>query len=154
MLFINHFLCLILFLSSFDFNPKKDVSVLKNSIINSFKKHESEKYLGYKSYKFEITDEGFIRYRRVLANNKSEYYSVKIDKFLEVKYHGTEKSGWLFLNCEPSSVIFQTYRDPAGNVDSMTNEIVFPLNSISVDDLNLLKDNFQSLKTDFSNTQY
>jgi len=128
--------------------------VWRNDIINSFKKHESEKYLGYKSYNLEITDEGFIRYRRVFANNKSEYYSVKIDKFLGIKYHGTEKNGWLLMNCEPSSVIFQTYGDPYGDVDSMTNEIVFPLNNISVEDLNLLKNNFQALKSNFANTQH
>lgn len=153
MRFTNLFILLLCLLPFYSFRYKKDISLIRDDILSSFKKHESEKYLGCKSYKLEITDEGFIRYRRTLANNKSEYYSVKINRFLEVKYHGTEKNGWLLVNFEPSSVIYQTYRDPAGNVDSMANEIALPLNNISVDNLNVLRNNFQSLKNNFANTQ-
>lgn len=133
----------------FDTLSKEDVVVLQDKIQNSFKKYESEKYMGHKSYKFEITNEGFIRYKKVLANNKSEFYSVKADKLSEINYQGTEKSGWLLISCEPSSVIYQTYRDPSGNLDSMVNEIVFPISNIPVEDLNELKYNFESLKKCF-----
>lgn len=146
-------LVLILLFPFFGFKSEEDVTVLRNNIINSFKKYESEKYLGCKNYKLEITDEGFIRYRRVLANNKSEYYSVRIERLHEIKYQGTEKSGWLSMSCAPASVIFQTYRDPAGDVDSMANEIVFPLNNISVEELNFFKNNFESLKEKIINTR-
>ena len=126
--------------------PKDNISLWREEIITSFKKHESEKYLEYKSYKLEITDQGFIRYRRVLANNKTEYFSVKADKFLTLNYQGTERSGLLSMSCEPSSVIFQTYKDPSGDVDSMTSEIVFPLNNITAEELNQLQYNFEYLK--------
>lgn len=146
--FFNPLLLIVLWFAVFD-RSKDDISLWRDEIIGAFKKHESEKYLGYKSYKLEITDQGFIRYRRVLANNKTEYFSVRIDKFLALNYQGTEKSGWLLLGCEPSSVIFQTYKDPLGDVDSMTNEIVFPLNDISAEELNQLKNNFENLKNNF-----
>jgi hypothetical protein len=146
--FINPLLFIVLWFAVFD-DPKDDVSLWREKIISTFKKHEAEKYLGYKSYKLEITDQGFVRYIRILANNKREYFSVRIDKFLELDYQGTEKSGWLLLGCEPSSVIFQTYKDPLGDVDSMTNEIVFPLNHISAEELNQLKNNFEDLKNNF-----
>lgn len=133
----------------FDKAAKEDVLLLQDKIHNSFKKYESEKYMGYKSYKFEITNEGFIRYKKVFVNNKSEFYSVKVNRLSEIKYQGTETNGWFLISCEPSSVIFQTYQDPSGNLDSMINEIVFPVNNISVEELNELKYNFESLKKYF-----
>lgn len=123
--------------------------MLQDKIQDSFKKYESEKYMGYKSYKFEVTKEGFIRYRKVFPNNKSEFYSVKVNKLAEIKYQGTEKSGWIFMSCEPSSVIFQTYNDPSGNLDSMVNEIAFPVSNISVEEINKWNNNFESLKKYF-----
>ncbi len=139
----------LIFFLSYISEDRNDTSLVRNEIISSFKKYESEKYLGYKSSKLEITDDGFIRYKKVLANNKSEYYSVRLEKLLEINYLGTEKTGWLLISCEPSSVIFQTYSDPSGDVDSMTHVISFPLSNVSVADLNLIRNNFQVLKNNF-----
>ena len=92
-----------------------------------------------------------MRYKKILVNNKTEYYSLRIEKVQKLNYYGNEKSGWLSVIYEPSSVIFQTYRDPAGDVDSMTNEINFPLKGISEDELNLLNKNFDFLRENSKN---
>lgn len=123
-----------------------DIPVLKHNILEIYNKYGAEKYLERKSYELDINESGFIRYKRVWKNNKSEYFSVKIDKVKDINFFGNEKGGWLSLACEPETVIYQTHRDPAGNVDSMTNEISFPLSAISEEELNLFAENFKSLR--------
>lgn len=124
----------------------KDVSELKGNLMEVYSKCEAEKFLDRKSYALEINENGFLRYRRVWKNNKSEYFSVKIEKVKTIDFYGSEKGGWLIFTCAPESVIYQTYRDPAGNIDSMTNEISFPVSSISMEELNRFTENFKSIQ--------
>lgn len=139
----------MLFLSFFDSSSKEQMIASQNRIEHSYKMYGAEKYLGYKNCKLEITKEGFLRYHKVFKNNKTEFYSVKLDKVEGFNYSGTERSGWFIVNCVSSSVICQTFKDPAGNIDSMSNEIVFPLNNMSVDEINDLKTNFEFVKNYF-----
>ncbi len=123
-----------------------EVSAIKKQLMETYQKHEAEKHMGLKSYSLEITDNGFLRYKKTQNNNKSELYSVKLNKVKDVDFYGTEQSGWFLFQCEPEAVIYQSRRDPKGNIDSMANEICFPLSGISVEELNLFKENFNKLK--------
>lgn len=147
-------LCLYFFFIFFPFiNPSEaDLLILRKGIIEIYNKHEAEKLMGCKSYTFNITEDGFVRYKRILKNNKTEYYSVKINKVQHVNYLGNNKGGWIILVCEPSSVIYQTYRDPAGDIDSMVKDISFPFQSVSAEELTRLEENFKKMKTSYSNT--
>ena len=126
-------------------------NLYRKQIEDVLKKYDANKFVGSKSSSLEVNDKGFLRYNKILVSNKTEYYSVRIEKVQKLNYYGNEKTGWLSVICEPSSVIFQTYRDPAGDVDSMTNEINFPLKGISEDELNLLNKNFDFLRENSKN---
>ncbi|KHJ38965.1 hypothetical protein PBAC_08290 [Pedobacter glucosidilyticus] len=123
----------------------------RKQIEELLKKYDADQLLGTKSFTLEVNNNGFLRYKRILASNKTEYYSVKIEKVQKLNYYGNEKSGWLSVVCEPSSVIFQSYKDPSGDVDSMANEINFPLKGISEDELNSLHKSFDVLRENTKN---
>lgn len=117
----------------------------KNQVINQYQLHNAEQELGTKKTSFEISEHGFIRYRKDL-NNRSEYYSVKLSEFKDLVYLGDEKAGWLILKFVDEAVIFQTYNDKSGNVDEMLNEIKIPLKNISINDINTLSGAMHTLK--------
>jgi hypothetical protein len=145
-------LFIIAFLFSFfNINEAKDLSVLRKDVIDFYQKYEGEKILGNKSSSLEITTDGFFRYKRVLKSNKTEYYSVKMEKLLNVYFYGSEKGGWLTFKCVDESVIFQSYNDPKGNIDSMGNEISFPLKSIPVENLNYFENNIKVINELYKN---
>ncbi len=119
----------------------------KKSIINHYQQYQAEKDFGVKKTSFEISDNGFVRYKRTTTENKTEYYSVKLDKIQEVIYLGNEKTGWLILKCMESSIIFQTYQDANGNIDEMVNEIKIPIKNIDVVELNKWVNDINILKS-------
>ena|SRR6476661_7429807 len=139
-----------IFLSFFNL-AADDLITIKNNILNVYHQHEAEKLVGTKSTNIDITKDGFLRYKRILNNNKTEYFSVKLNKINTLTYLGTERGGWVLLKCETSSVIYQTYKDPAGDVDSMMNELPIPFKSVTPEDLTILEDNFRKLKTSTEN---
>lgn len=110
----------------------------KKVVIDQYNSHNAERDLGCKATNFEISETGFIRYRKTGMDNKSEYYSVKLNEFKEAKYLGDEQKGWLLLKFTDEAVIYQTYNDKAGNIDEMLAEIKIPLKNINVDELNQL----------------
>lgn len=124
-------------------------SEAKNEIVAQYKLHNAEQDLGVKSTSFEISDNGFIRYRKVDPDNKSEYYSVKLDQLKDVSYLGDEKAGWLVLKFAEETVIYQTYNDKTGNVDEMLTEIKIPLKNIEVNSVNSLYKAIETLKQNF-----
>ncbi|WP_017257839.1 hypothetical protein [Pedobacter arcticus] len=118
----------------------------KDQIVNQYKLHNAEKDLGIKTTNLEISENGFIRYRKTDSNNRSEYYSVKLSELKDACYLGDEKAGWLLLKFTAEAVIYQTYNDKAGNVDEMLAEISIPLKNINVDDINSLCSAINTLK--------
>lgn len=118
----------------------------KTQIVNQYKRYNAERDLGIKTTTFDISETGFIRYRKTDAANKSEYFSVKLSEFTDANYLGDEKSGWLLLKFTKEAVIYQTYNDKAGNVDEMLAEIKIPLKNIDVDDINSFCNAMNSLK--------
>jgi len=139
----------ILFFLLYGFVPKQEeltFTAAKSRILAQYKTYNAEKDFGAKTTSFEISDNGFIRYRRTAPDNKSEYYSVKLDKFKDASYLGDEKAGWLLLEFTDEAVIYQTYNDKTGNVDEMLTEIKIPLKNIDVNDINSLYDAMKALK--------
>lgn len=118
----------------------------KKVVIEQYNHHNAERDLGSKATQFEISETGFIRYRKTDVNNKSEYFSVKLTEFKGLKYLGDEQNGWLLLNFNDESVIYQTYNDKTGNVDEMLSEIKIPLKDVNIDELNQLDKAMNKLK--------
>lgn len=130
--------------SSFDSSRK--------NFLETYQQYQAEKEQGIKKFNLDITNSGFIRYKRILLNNKSEYFAVGLDKIQDVNYLGDELAGWLVFKCENESVIYQTYNDKKGNVDEMTNEIRLPVKIIKIENINNWVRNFKEMKTGFINT--
>lgn len=150
-LFVNSF-----FLIGLSFFFKLDESNFEDNrknFIENYQSYQAEKDLGMKAYTFDISNNGFIRYRRTATNNKMEYFSVRLDKVLQINYLGNESAGWIVLKCEKESVIYQTYRDAKGDVDNMVDEIKFPVKAIEVQKINNWDFQFNKLKIAFLNTQ-
>ena len=102
-----------------------------------------------KAFTFDITNNGFIRYKQAAANNIMEYFSVRLDKVLSLNYLCREIEGWIVLKCEKESVIFQTYRDINGNVDLMIDELKFPFEAVELPKINQWDFNFCKMKQCF-----
>lgn len=122
----------------------------KSEVIQQYKLHNADIDLGVKTTNFEISENGFIRYRKTDSNNKAEYYSVKLNEFEDISYLGDETAGWLLLKFTKEAVIYQTYNDKAGNIDEMLTEIKIPLKNIRVDEINSLRKAMNTLKKGFS----
>lgn len=130
----------------FSLENQNEADLARRNIIDHYQKYQAEQELGVKTFSFDVTANGFVRYKRVLKNNKTEYYSVKTDKITDVSYLGTEVSGWLVINCEKESVIFQTYHDQNGDTDEMINQIKIPIKQINIDSINSWSNDFKLLK--------
>lgn len=139
---------MIVFALACVFSNPDDISFLraKNQLIDQFKRYNAEKDLGIKSTDFEISKNGFIRYRKTDQVNKSEYFSVKLNEFKELSYFGNEKAGWFLLKFTEESIIYQTYNDKAGNVDKMLTEIKIPVKDIDVEEINSFSRALDTLK--------
>lgn len=127
--------------------PNEDVNmeVTKKSIINHYQQYQAEQDFGFKKTSFDISENGFLRYKKTASNNLVEYYSVKLDKIEALKYLGSEKTGWLVIKCSDQSVIYQTYQDKNGNIDEMVDEIKIPIKNITVEELNKWVNDINSL---------
>ena len=118
----------------------------KNEVMSQYKLYNAERDLGLKSTSFEISDNGFIRYKKTANDNKSEFYSVKANELQDISYLGNENAGWLLLKFTNEAVIYQTYNDKSGNTDEMRSEIKIPLKHINVNEINSLVVAVNSLK--------
>jgi hypothetical protein len=99
-----------------------------------------------KKVDFQLTKEGFFRYRRTLANGRQEYFAFNLSQLEDLDYLGTTQSGFLVLHTRPESVIVQTFRDSRGNIDSMANELRLPLKGMQADDLAQLHTCFMQVR--------
>ncbi|WP_147387910.1 hypothetical protein [Pelobium manganitolerans] len=124
------------------------LSAAKQEVIAQYKMHQAEQEAGAKSASFEISENGFVRYRRI-NNDKTEYYSVKLDQLKDLEYLGDETKGWLVLKFPEETVIYQTYNDKNGNVDEMLEEIKIPMKNVEVSQLNRLQNAIEKLKQSF-----
>jgi hypothetical protein len=97
--------------------------------------------------KFEIliTPEGFFRYRKIYTTGKSEYYSFSVGRLKDLRYLGTSASGQMIIQTKSDDIIVQTFNDPKGNVDSMTTDLILPLQQVEAEDLQLISSNLQAI---------
>lgn len=77
--------------------------------------------LKLKRWELSVTNKGFFRLRKFYANGKQEYFSFNLDRFADLNYLGTIETGEIVLRTKGEDVIVQTYNDPKGNIDSMSN---------------------------------
>ncbi|MBK0381811.1 hypothetical protein I5M32_02460 [Pedobacter sp. SD-b] len=129
---------------------KEKLDSCKKSLIQEFQLHQAETVLGAKKTDLEITDKGFIRYKRTGFDGKIDYYSFKAENLERVDYLGTEDAGWMVLKCKAETIIFQTYNDKNGNEDEMVDQIKIPLKRTDVKSLNVIDLNLQQIKDIFS----
>jgi hypothetical protein len=99
-----------------------------------------------KKWELKVTDKGFFRLRKYFQKGKQEYFSFNIKKFVAIDYLGTEESGMLILRTGDADVIVQTYNDPAGNIDSMSNSLKIPVKNINVNRLDSLTQDLMQIK--------
>lgn len=121
-------------------------SEAKNQLINQYHTHNAEQELGVKSANFEVSENGFIRYKKTYSNHRTEYYSAKLTQFKEISYLGNETAGWLVLRFTDDAIIYQTYNDKDGNVDEMLTQMKIPMKNIDLMEINKLEQNMITLK--------
>ena len=54
----------------------------RKKFIENYQSSQAEKDIGMKAFTFDISNNGFIKYRRAAANNRIEYFSIRLDKVL------------------------------------------------------------------------
>lgn len=100
-----------------------------------------------KSWSLRLTDDAFIRLRKIYYNNRQEYYSFNVHRFTDISYLGTESAGILRLHTKADDIIVQTYNDPKGNVDSMSTTLNIPVKDITTGQLDSLRNALLYLKS-------
>ena len=95
-----------------------------------------------KRFEINVTNTGFCRYRRVLANGKEEYFAFNMSRFKSLDFYGNSLKGDLYIRTKNDDVIVQTRNDRNGEVDSTSTYLVIPLKNVEVEQLNVLAENF------------
>ena len=54
-----------------------------------------KKTLSMKAFTFDLTNNGFIKYQQTFANNRMQYFIVRVDKILCLNYLGNKPVSWL-----------------------------------------------------------
>lgn len=99
-----------------------------------------------KEYEILVTDNGFIRYRKIFPTGKQEYYSFNLLRLNSIGYLGNSTEGTLQLKTITADVIIQTYNNPKGNIDSMASQFDLPLKSAEPEDLVQIQGNLFEIK--------
>lgn len=92
-----------------------------------------------KTWNLSLTDDDFLRLRKVYANGREEYYSFQMHSFNSMDYLGTTTGGTLKLRTEADDIIVQTYNDPKGDIDTMATELDIPVKNLDPDRLDSLQ---------------
>jgi hypothetical protein len=136
-----------LIVSSFKNNDDIHLLAIQTQLkLNTFHDEEHE-LIKAKKYEILVTDDGFLRYRKTFSTNKQEYYSLNLRRLSAVNYWGNTTYGDLLLKTLSDDVIAQTYNDPRGNIDSMTNTLHLNLKSIEPEDLDIIQNNLMKIST-------
>ena len=149
LIFCLSFILNLLFSSHSNGIDKEKLESCKKNLIEQFQLHQAENLFGAKKTDLEISDLGFVRYKKTNLNGKIDYYSVKVQNLQNIDYLGNEDACWLIINCKAESIIFQTYNDKNGNEDDMIDQIKIPLKNANIESLNIIYLNFQEIKNLF-----
>src|ERR1700744_2496917 len=137
----TYFLTAILVLSLLHFSFKAEMTeqemlTWSNKCLNESYDPSGETKL--KKWDLTLTEDAFVRLRKVYTNGKQEYYSFQLHNFNEMDYLGTTTGGTLQLKTFADDVIVQTYNDPKGDIDSMATQLNLPVKNIEPDQLDSL----------------
>ena len=99
-----------------------------------------------KKLEFSLTSDYFIRLRKTYAHDMQEYYSFNLHQFNDMDYLGTTTSGTLQLKTMADDIIFQTYNDRHGDIDSMTTVLAIPVKNMEPERLDSLREAFNYFK--------
>ncbi len=119
-------------------------------IISFYNQHKMDEDLNLQKSILEFTDNGFLRFKKYDRKNKLEYYSVNLQKVVNINFLGHENSGFLKFTTNDDLVIIQTFNDPKGNVDSMSNTLEIPVKNLTAEDLNTVLKDFSAIEQDLS----
>jgi hypothetical protein len=94
-----------------------------------------------KKYEIMLTPDHFIRLRKTYQQGKQEYYSFNLKRFIDLNYiPGAAATDTLEIKTQADDIIYQTYEDPQGDVDSMATSWDIPVKKMTqprVDSLRL-----------------
>jgi len=124
------------------FKMAEDYTVTLHTMLNKYHDVQMQSKL-VKRFELTVTNTGFCRYRKIYTNGKNEYFAFNLSRFKSMDYYGTTEKGELYLRTKNDDVIVQTRNDRKGEVDSTSTYMVIPLKNISVEELNLLAENFR-----------
>ncbi|GGH04196.1 hypothetical protein GCM10007352_07250 [Mucilaginibacter phyllosphaerae] len=100
-----------------------------------------------KKYEINLTADHFIRLRKTYQQGKQEYYSFNLKRFAELGYlPGNTLTDTLKIKTQADDIIYQTFEDPHGDIDSMATQWAIPVKKLSPQRLDSLKEAFSFLK--------
>ena len=100
-----------------------------------------------KKYEIMLTPDHFIRLRKTYKQGKQEYYSFNLKRFSDLNYiPGAAATDTIEIKTQADDIIYQTYEDPQGDVDSMATSWDIPVKKLSPQRLDSLKQALTFLK--------
>ncbi len=138
----TYFLTAILALSLLHFSFKAEMT--EQEMLSWGNKYLTQSYdpsgeAKLKKWDITLTDDAFVRLRKVYTNGMQTYYSFQLRRFNDMAYIGTTVSGTLQLKTIADDIIVQSYNDPKGDIDSMATQLDLPVKNIEPDRLDSLQ---------------
>lgn len=100
-----------------------------------------------KKFEITLTPDYFMRLRKTYQQGKQEYYSFSLKRFAELGYRpGTANTDTVEIKTQADDIIYQTYSDPKGDIDSMATTWDIPVRKLSPQRLDSLKQALNVLK--------
>jgi len=100
-----------------------------------------------KKYEIMLTPDHFIRLRKTYQQGKQEYYSFNVKRFTNLNYiPGTAATDTLQIKTQADDIIYQTYEDPKGDIDSMATSWNIPVKKMTQPRLDSLRQALNFLK--------
>lgn len=100
-----------------------------------------------KKIELSVTADFFIRMRKTYAKGNQVYYSFNLHQFNDMDYLGTTTNGTLQLKTVADDIIFQTYNDRHGDIDTMTTVLNIPVKNMEPERLDSLREALNYFKT-------
>lgn len=101
-----------------------------------------------KKYEIMLTPDHFIRLRKTYQQGKQEYYSFNVKRFTDLNYiPGTAATDTLEIKTQTDDIIYQTYEDPKGDIDSMATSWDIPVKKMTQPRVDSLRQALTFLKT-------
>ncbi|MDB5117847.1 MAG: hypothetical protein JWQ79_3339 [Mucilaginibacter sp.] len=93
-----------------------------------------------KKWELTLTDDSFIRLRKIYQNGKQEYFSFQLHRLDNMDYAGNENAGTLQLKAKGDDIIVQTHNDRKGDIDTMATVLNIPVKNMPIERLDSLRE--------------